>query len=438
MDISLPFLWFWDAIREGNNWLYLDSAGIEHPLVRSTIAGDSYQVEVRALELRRYLARRGLVAVVQHDHVTYANSTAFQSANHVFKNSWASFIWTPAHSTIGDGFSSFSRLLGKHVVVGIDNGPRPPALDYGKPEDVEHPQFVYGVDPTTGATLQYTSDPDALANYFGANPDAPHYLTPVYFDPRVLNRYRDEPSKYEIGSTRLSCLGLWSISVGYSTTGLVEVYLGDLGRDLPWQEWSHWKTHNVLPGGQMNEDRFRRDFLAQWAGEPTTLEQMRESLSNLREASAAQLGFELVRELDGPDLLEFERLQLPTTAEQRELLLPVLTLAKAFVDAIDERALRTYLGAERGERSLVLLEKLAVRLGGEPAIVQPFRSLYRLRSSGGLAHWGGSEVASVVERLGFAGLTPAEVVEALARGLHQACSALAHLLRSSRAPEVAD
>lgn len=430
VDLSLAFQWFWDAVRDGNNWFYLDGAGIEHPLVRSTITTDSYQVEIRALEFRRYLARRGLVAVVQYDHVVYAQSDPFEQANFEFDGDWSSFIWTPVNNSIGDGFNSFSRLLGKRLVTGIEHGPNPLALDFDNPARANHPTYVYGIEPETGQPLDFTSDPDSLSNYFGANPDAPHYLTPVYFDPRVLNRYRDEPSKYEITSSQLSCLGIWSIAIGESTTGLVEVYLGDLGRDLPWQERPHWKAHNVLPGGTMNEDRFRRDFLAQWVGEPTTLEFMRDQLSSLRRTSMEILGFPLIRELDGTDLLELTRLRLPTTTEQRELLLPVLTLAKAFVDAIDERALRLYLGDESNDRSLALLEKLAVVAGGDASSVQPFRALYKLRSSGGLAHWGGSEVARVFDRLGLDGMTPAQIIEFFATGLATACQRLEELVRT--------
>ena len=46
------------------------------------------------------------------------------------------------------------------------------------------------------------------------------------------------------------------------------MYLGDLGRDLPSDEWGHWLTYNLLPEGQMEEGRFRRDFLAQFVSSP--------------------------------------------------------------------------------------------------------------------------------------------------------------------------
>lgn len=430
VDLSLPFQWFWGAMRNGNNWSYLDSAGNERPLVRSVITAESYQVEVRALELRRYLERRGMVAVLQYDHVIYSNSPKFQTVNHEYSGKWSAFIWTPAHEHIGDGFDSFSRLLGKRMVIGGVSHPNPMALDHDNPERTNYPDFIIGVDAASGRTISFTSNEDELANYFGKNPDAPHYLTPVYFDPKVLNKYRDEPSKYEVSSTRLSCLGLWSVTIGASTTGLIEVYLGDLGRDIPWQEWPHWKANNVPPGGTMSEDRFRRDFLAQWAGEPDTLEAMRDSLVALRQASTESLGWPLIRELDNYGLLDLNGLSLPTTNEQRELLIPVITLSKAFVDAIDERALRSVVSnAVEGDRSLALLEKFVIERGGDANIVQPLRALYRLRSSGGLAHWGGSEASKVFEKLGLSNMTPSEIVLFLATGLTTAMDSIRLLIK---------
>jgi hypothetical protein len=58
-------------------------------------------------------------------------------------------------------------------------------------------------------------------------------------------------------------LDLWGVDISFNSGGLVEVYLGDLGRDLPAAEWGHWQSYNVPPQGMMDEGRFRRDFLNQ-------------------------------------------------------------------------------------------------------------------------------------------------------------------------------
>ncbi|WP_172406930.1 hypothetical protein, partial [Clavibacter michiganensis] len=93
------------------------------------------------------------------------------------------------------------------------------------------------------------------------------------------------------------------------------------------------------------------------------------------ETSVQVLGWPLIRELDGSNLVELMSFRLPTTTEERELVIPVLTLAKAFVDAINEKELRSFVGVtDTSQRSLALLEKFVSDLGGDVSIVQPFRT----------------------------------------------------------------
>lgn len=44
---------------------------------------------------------------------------------------------------------------------------------------------------------------------------------------------RPESFRYQVDSNRLTCLGLWGISIGRYKVGLIEASVGDLGRDLP-------------------------------------------------------------------------------------------------------------------------------------------------------------------------------------------------------------
>src|SRR5664280_2819735 len=72
----------------------------------------------------------------------------------------------------------FTRFLGTRVLPA-------PALEKAgvwpfEPTDRHYPEFVIGQDDQ-GGSVRHTCDPDLLANYFGANPGSPHYLTPVYF-----------------------------------------------------------------------------------------------------------------------------------------------------------------------------------------------------------------------------------------------------------------
>lgn len=62
---------------------------------------------------------------------------------------------------------------GKHLVFPTTGDP------LKEPDEDSYPTFVYGLDPKTGAELEYTCEEAALSNHFGANHGAPHYLTPI-------------------------------------------------------------------------------------------------------------------------------------------------------------------------------------------------------------------------------------------------------------------
>jgi len=82
----------------------------------------------------------------------------------------------------------FTRLVGKRIISPppVEKAGLPP---FDGPQEYSH--FIIGID-AEGDAVEHTCDPDQLANYFGKNPDAPHFLTPVFFrrDAWYWRRYR--------------------------------------------------------------------------------------------------------------------------------------------------------------------------------------------------------------------------------------------------------
>lgn len=421
VEIAYPFLWFWDAIRDGNNWFYLDRAGREQQLIRTTLNEADYTVEVRALEFRRYLQQRELLGLIQRDHVRWANVAKFDPVDLAYTSEWCSLAFYARHGKPIPGQNAHSRLLGQNIVTGIRGRPMPAWLDHG---DERYGEFIIGVEPETGRPMSHTSDPDLLANYFGKNPGAPHYLTSVHFDQKVLDRYLDEPDRYVVSSTRLAAVDMWSVSIGRTSTGDVEIYLGDLGRDLPWQEHPHWRAHNVVPRGDMNQDRYKRDFLGQWAGDMDPLEVLRNSLASANAAAERAWGRPLFRPLGADEAQEFERLHPPVHDGTRALVQPILLLTKALVDAINVKLIKEVAGTSES-RSVMLLGELVTHLGGDASITDPIRDLNRLRSSGGVAHLANESRAKLLASIGLDGLNPGETISTLATRLSVSLSAIA-------------
>lgn len=402
VEITHPFLWYWGAFPTATGWSYLNSAGRDIELVRTEVAMDTWSVRVAALELRTFLADAGLDLLVQMDYVPKSDVRNFAKADAEFRNEWASFDW---HATPdGMAMPAFSRLLGQYVIRGLRTI-RVPSWDEGEGDD-PLPEFIYGVDAASGEMLRHTCDEDALGTYFDNDGTRLHYLTPINFKREVLGRYAAEPKRYTVTSHRISCLNLWGLDIATNTAGLIEVYLGDLG-NLPRTELTHWLQHNVPPEGEMDEGRFRRDFLGQAAASPDPVGDLKRARETVNRATLAATGAELFRDVDPQATKEFEALVGPTTDDPSSLGGPVLVLVKALVDSLDSDLLRAQLGdAGKGEQSLALLARWVEQIGLDREASEPFAALQGLRSAGGIAHLAGSKAAPARARLGIVGMSP--------------------------------
>lgn len=433
-EITPTFLWYWDAFPTTTGWSYLNAAGRDVELIRTDVGMDSWRIQVAALELRTFLAEAGRDLLVQVDYTTTIDHEDFERVDNQFRSDSAIFDWVALHHSDIGGRPAFSNVMGKYLIAGLRTSRLRRSEERG--ESQTYAEFIYDVDPGNGNMLTHVCDPGQLGDY--KDNSKLHQLTPVYFAREVLGRYADEPSRYRVTASRLECLDLWGIDISTNTAGLIEVYLCELG-SLPAAEQSHWVAHNVPPEGQMEEGRFRRDFLNQTASSPDPVGELHRARSRAAEATETLLGSPLWTALDPQTRGEFDHVVGPTTRDSSSLGPPVLTLAKAMVDGIDPAPLKSFLGgAESGERSLALLGRFLEDLGDTEDALEPFRALQTYRSAGGVAHLGGAKAAGARERLGIEGLSPwpafVHVVEQLTGALNHISDLVAAVSAEPVAP----
>ncbi|MGW6332205.1 hypothetical protein [Nocardia rhamnosiphila] len=411
VDIALPFLWYWDAYPISGGWEYLDQSGRRHDLIRYQHTKSGWKVEVRALEFRQYLAAVDKCAIMQVDVVRYSDESGFERVDDIFREPWAHLTFVAEENHLVR--PSMSRVVGQYILLG-QRGPRVPRFEEGDGDDVEYPQFIYGLDPDTHVPLKHTCDPDELGTYFDNDGSRLHYLTPVHFKREVLEPYAAQPTNYRITATHLSCLNLWGIDIGFNSVGLVQAYLGDLGRNLPPAEWGRWLAHNVLPEGSMDAGRFRRDFLGQWAASKDLPGDLRRARHTAVLVSEKLLGVPLWRELPNEHLAEWESMIGPLNEDPTSLGKALLLLPIVIIDGIDPTPLKPYLGgAEKGDRSLKLLQCFAEKLGDESNCTAILRQLWEFRAKGGVAHFAGSEARATRAALGIEGMNNVEAFESV-------------------------
>ena len=258
-------------------------------------------------------------------------------------------------------------------------------------------EFIIGED-VDGEPVRHTCDPDQLANYFGKNPDAPHFLTPVYFRREVLKRYQDQPRKYSITDGYLSCGALWGLQLDNNHPDHVMVFLGDLGEELPESERTYWQTFNIAPTGGPSETLFRRAFLGQWANPQAPDLRFKSAYGRFNSKWQEQFGWPLFKEPEPNDAHVLQRLRVPLDDGQPEFESQVMGLAKVLVDALNEKAIQEQLPNKvQDEKGIDKLERW-MRQEQHPsadAAIAFLRRLQRLRSKL-TAHRKGSDYEQVL------------------------------------------
>lgn len=302
-------------------------------------------------------------------------------------------------------YETFSRLIGKVILA-----PSPKQFAGIWPFEVDESQkqvsFIVGIDEH-GNEKESTSDPDKV--------DSNSYLAPVFFRREVLSKYYAEPERYSVGDGSISCLDLWFCKIDNDIDGLVVVFLGDLGRDLPYEERLHWRQFNVPPEGTISNTSLKRNFFAQWtsAGAPDLV--FRQEYTRFRKDWHKKFGWDLFLPLSDGDAYILETIRIPTNNTQSEQDILVGQLAKLLVDSINEGKLAELVGPfEIGTKGISKLEAYfnSTHFPKTDSVITHLRNLQELRSTGS-AHRKGSGFERTKVKLGLATMSYVDLVKHL-------------------------
>ena len=106
---------------------------------------------------------------------------------------------------------------------------------------------------------EISCNPSCLANYFTES-DLPFEITPAFFRPEVLLKYKSDRDKYQLESNSVSCRDTWHLKTfDINEAGQIHTYLIYLSR-LPYEEQLHWKQYNEKPKVSLSDRAIKRDF----------------------------------------------------------------------------------------------------------------------------------------------------------------------------------
>jgi hypothetical protein len=227
---------------------------------------------------------------------------------------------------------------------------------------------------------EISCDPACLSNYFTES-DLPFEVTPVFFKPEVLSKYKSDRAKYKLDHRSVSCRGAWNLQTfDVNSAGQVHTYLIYLSR-LPYEEQLHWRQYNEKPKATISARALKTDFEGEFYEEYDPLLSLKRKLEQLLTDGVP---WWTLRDENAPNKVHY-----PYTESKDEWSEEILNLDQLLVEGLQEKWLRNKakeLGCnpEAKLRALKLLEVILVALGFEDThareIITPFHIVHNLRS----------------------------------------------------------
>lgn len=260
----------------------------------------------------------------------------------------------------------------------------------------KYEKFIVDVD-RLDKPLYFTCNPSKLGNLFGANPEAPNFLTPVFFDRKVLEKYYFSPEEYSVDDGCLSMGIKWGIRIDNNLKENVSVYLGDLG-SLPHEEQLHWKIHNI-PKGKISQPFFKRNILAEFSSPTSPPEYFKEKMAIFTQKWKNKFGWDLFKPLNKGDEHHWKTLRMPKEKSQKEFDENITSLIKILIDSLNQDKMGEEVGHLKDERSISLLDRYLKEKHGLnlPKMVSFLRDIQDLRSKGS-AHRKGEDFSKFYEK----------------------------------------
>jgi len=279
------------------------------------------------------------------------------------------------------------RRTAKAVFTGITDG------WFGQKK--EYAEFI-AYDWRNRRIAKISTDQKATAHYFNAEGNSlPFELSPAFFRPEVLLKYKADRDKYTVGERDVSCRAAWHLEgIDVNEAGQVHAYICYLRR-LPYAEQLHWLSCNEPPKASISNRAVINDFKGEFV---SFMEPLQKVLSVIRRWHDDKVAWWTLR-----DEKLIERVNTPLTASRDEWAEAFMDLAKLVVEGFETKPIRAKLNTaqvpyEKEDRTIALLEKLMNR-GDTSVEVQKLvglRTVQLLRSKA-KGHVGGSEADQLAQ-----------------------------------------
>lgn len=244
-----------------------------------------------------------------------------------------------------------------------------------------------------------STDPRATTNYFQADGNSlPFELSPAFFKPEVLSKYKSDTDKYLIEDRHIYCRSAWELRLyDVNEAGQIHVYICYL-RSLPYSEQLYWKSFNEEPKAGISERALMNDFEGRRVEFVNPLVKVKHILAKWEQSNVSWWTLR--------DPASAIRVTRPLTGSRDEWGRAFTNLAQLIIEGFEIAAVLTRLDEmgmawqpDEKKKSIMLLERVlsGETAGGSAQNLDGLRSVQRIRSKVD-AHARGTEADALATR----------------------------------------
>ena len=380
-EVSEEFRFYFNLFedRRNNKFILIDDNGDDEDVI---LMSDK-EIKIKARLIKEFIAVKKMRLALFFDFNRFSKKTIEEQNikeyhEHKKGDDFVYSIGARNWDAFGDDIrKSQGFLMGKKLILGLKDF-KPRLFDRDEKKFVD---FIIGVDDD-GKEIVHTSEEDKLANYFGKNPGSPQFVTPVLFKKDVLIKYYAQPEKYSVEDGYLRCGGMWGLRMDNDHSDFIMAFLGDLGH-LSYNEQLHWRSFNLATKGRMSHTAWSRGFEAQFTDPEKSDLYFKQKYSIFQEAWEKKFDWKFFKPLGKDDEHYLKTLRVPLTNEQKEFDEQVLSLAKVFIDSLNEQELGKNLTIPKeNPKGLDKLEAFLLEKGMRvDKMIEFLRNLQTLRST---------------------------------------------------------
>lgn len=379
IEINPKLIWYKNLVKVGSDYLNPDTDEV-------VIKCDNNHIEVKKEYLKDFLSAYGYICVISFDHRRFFSTDSevkYSTKNYKDKDL---FIQYAKNSYTFNKQNAMSSIIGKVIVNGYKE---PLHNDYREfTEEKKYENFIIGQEHNTGKPIEFTCNADKLGNLFGVNQNAPQFLTPVYFNKRVLNNYITDTKNYKVMDSLIVYLDKWSLPYTINDEGKVIVWLGDLGR-IPFEEQKLWKIFNEVPTGEIEELFYKRQIECEWTESSIKEKGIFNKLKEINKVFKDKYGEQLFNDIAKPDEEIESAILIPATNSVPVYQNFLMQLCKITVERINKKFIKTQLtndlimnnnGEENGSRILLYNYLTTLNMNSSEKIDKILKIVYNSRN----------------------------------------------------------